>query len=53
MHVQALLWKQWLLKRRNWISTLVEICSPVLVMATLVTLSDNMKKEKAIYHERM
>ena len=35
-YMQALLWRQWLLKRRSWKSTIMEILSPVLLISLLV-----------------
>ena len=34
--MQAIAWKQWLLKRRGAVTTLVEVLSPVLVISVLV-----------------
>jgi len=34
--LQAIAWKQWLLKRRGAVTTLVEVLSPVLVISVLV-----------------
>jgi hypothetical protein len=34
--MQAIAWKQWLLKRRGSVTTLVEVLSPVLVISVLV-----------------
>ena len=33
---RPLLWRQWLLKRRSWKSTIMEILSPVLLISLLV-----------------
>lgn len=34
--VQALAWRQWLMKRRGWVTTLVEILSPIILVSMLV-----------------
>ncbi len=34
--MQALLWRQWLLKTRSWGSTLAEILSPIVLMSALL-----------------
>lgn len=34
--MQALLWRQWLLKARSWGSTLAEILSPIVLMSALL-----------------
>lgn len=36
--LQAMLWKQWLLKKRGWPTTLVEIFSPVIMLSVLVSI---------------
>ncbi len=33
---QALAWRQWIMKRRGWITTLVEILSPIILVSMLV-----------------
>ncbi|KAJ0410416.1 hypothetical protein P43SY_002748 [Pythium insidiosum] len=43
-HLQTLLWKNWLLKKRHWIATLCELVLPALFIALmnyLKTLSDD------------
>ncbi len=37
MHMQAILWRQWLLKRRSLASTIVEVISPILLISLLVS----------------
>ena len=37
--MQALAWRQWLMKRRGWVTTLVEILSPIILVSMLVRLS--------------
>ena len=34
--LQAMLWRQWLLKKRSPISTLVEVLSPIILISMLV-----------------
>ena len=33
---QALLWRQWLVKRRSWGTTATEVLSPIFLMSLLV-----------------
>jgi hypothetical protein len=37
MHMQAMLWRQWLLKKRSLASTIVEVISPIVLISMLVS----------------
>ena len=37
MHMQAMLWRQWLLKKRSLASTVVEVISPIVLISMLVS----------------
>ena len=37
-HLGVLLWKNWLLKRRTWLTTFLEIALPVFIMAIIVAI---------------
>ena len=37
--LQAMLWRQWLLKKRSPISTVVEVLSPIILISMLVITS--------------